>query len=1180
MRISILYFYLFAAGAVSVTGASWDILQKIQNYFTGVREQLISRLVVADEFAAFNASFKSLLARGNLSALSEDDAALLPVELWRMYGAGSLLTLRNDTRDLVTPYLSQRVLNEMDLLQRVNVTQTQAIDRLKTLLRNTSASRMEVALLLDKLGDSWEWKEANITNLKPILFYLPIAMLTNLRDSRAIARLFNEANLCMDNLNTKSASCPSQAELNGEGGTTRAQYMLSLQAWLREKTYGDPRNWDRDTFQMLNFSSLPDFVFMRLQPDVLLSRKTEILAMMRGGLKTRALGRYVVEKIFEAENVTRRANVLQSPVSQQEIERIKAVISPVRTAGLMQFVYATDLPNEVLDADSKRIRNETDNFTTAALQDGSIDALVLENSMKSLLKSKQNFTVDQIRSLGMNRLALASGLMLNSTLKNYAIFAEDLKNLVTTIRYTAGSAARGKLMMIKNKVFEVGSSGGGTSLDLNIIPDELLNVAPMRYLDEASMSLTNRMSALGRNATFNAAQMSTLISGIGSDRLKFISSKAKEAIPTNVYKDLSKDALKDGTIGMPPSSKLGLMLSDKAFKTGTTINVDDFAVMFMQAVDARNIPTSNIVQQFENMKDGFPTRQACYVLKDLYVNYTATEMMTQSEDEAFQLLTPSAIERMPICVVAAFGPDRLRSLDDVSKTILLDRVVMNRRAALIFPSVSRAALLTIVDEGLKAKGRPSVVTGADVNTYGEILLFFPTDLMNNVTAEGAPLALGIFNSLAASVLMPCLDAGRRSAIANLITKYKGDDPTTWRQMSGLCCLLYTLPSGTLSRIPRGALMSCRCHIADRAQYASEDEARQNDCRTNLGGDYDAELWQRDNVRRVQAWAALDILDPYTIPGYNPSGRRKRALSDVAVCDRASVSGVDDITESELSAASTSDIMQCLGALGARYMDDTKAQILASKVRKTLSTRSWFALANDLMRDMNFIMKGIPANEISDLPSLSPPASFYDTVVVLGNEKMMFSDDQLRAYADKVLTTWRSLADMSDKQLAMYNRLLCGTNASLINTLSAERVGNALAYLGATLDGCSKEVLAPLALKASNPRLLSRAQVREMGVVFAGIQPDKIGGIEPSSFVGLAPAAMRAMTSDAIRAMTSSQLRSLSTTTAMAMSASVRDSLSEKQKAALNMVLGKSGASGRELSNAAVLLTLLMTIYLS
>jgi hypothetical protein len=56
------------------------------------------------------------------------------------------------------------------------------------------------------------------------------------------------------------------------------------------------------------------------------------------------------------------------------------------------------------------------------------------------------------------------------------------------------------------------------------------------------------------------------------------------------------------------------MLSDKAFKTGTMINVDDIAVMFMQAVDARNIPTSNIVQQLENMKDGFPTRQAVSVI--------------------------------------------------------------------------------------------------------------------------------------------------------------------------------------------------------------------------------------------------------------------------------------------------------------------------------------------------------------------------------------------------------------------------------------------------------------------------------------------------------------------------------------------------------------------------------------
>jgi hypothetical protein len=43
------------------------------------------------------------------------------------------------------------------------------------------------------------------------------------------------------------------------------------------------------------------------------------------------------------------------------------------------------------------------------------------------------------------------------------------------------------------------------------------------------------------------------------------------------------------------------------------------------------------------------------VLKDLYVNYSATEMLTQSEEEVFKLLTPAAIERMPICVIAAFG---------------------------------------------------------------------------------------------------------------------------------------------------------------------------------------------------------------------------------------------------------------------------------------------------------------------------------------------------------------------------------------------------------------------------------------------------------------------------------------------------------------------------------------------
>ncbi|XP_047737485.1 uncharacterized protein LOC125178239 [Hyalella azteca] len=212
-------------------------------------------------------------------------------------------------------------------------------------------------------------------------------------------------------------------------------------------------------------------------------------------------------------------------------------------------------------------------------------------------------------------------------------------------------------------------------------------------------------------------------------------------------------------------------------------------------------------------------------------------------------------------------------------------------------------------------------------------------------------------------------------------------------------------------------------------------------------------------------------------------------------------------------------MECLGALGSRYMDAGTAQVLANKVRENLSTRSWSSLTNDLMRDMNFIMKGIPANEIRDLPRLAPPNDFSDTVTVLGNEKMMFSDDQACSeYADKVLTTWRSLADMSDKQLAMYNRLLCVANASLINSLSPERVGNALTYLGVTLEGCSREnVLTPLALKALSyyPFNMNKAQVREMGVVFAGIPYDKIAGRDASSFTGLTPAALRAMSSEAI-----------------------------------------------------------------
>ncbi|XP_018006881.2 uncharacterized protein LOC108664723 [Hyalella azteca] len=119
--------------------------------------------------------------------------------------------------------------------------------------------------------------------------------------------------------------------------------------------------------------------------------------------------------------------------------------------------------------------------------------------------------------------------------------------------------------------------------------------------------------------------------------------------------------------------------------------------------------------------------------------------------------------------------------------------------------------------------------------------------------------------------------------------------------------------------------------------------------------------------------------------------------------------------------------------------------------------------------------------------------------------------------------------MSDKQLAMYNRLLCAANASLINTLSPERVGNALVSLGITLEGCSRDdVLAPLASKASTyyPSVLSRAQVRELGVVFAGLDSSKIRRLDPTSFAGLSRIALRAMSNDSILAMSSSQLDNL------------------------------------------------------
>ncbi|XP_047739757.1 uncharacterized protein LOC108664726 [Hyalella azteca] len=591
----------------------------------------------------------------------------------------------------------------------------------------------------------------------------------------------------------------------------------------------------------------------------------------------------------------------------------------------------------------------------------------------------------------MNRLALASGLMLNRTLRRYSISAEDLRKLVTTIQNTAGSTAKAKLMLIKNKVFEV-ASGGGTTLDLNAVPDELLSVAPLQYLD--GLSITSRISALGRNASYNTAQMATLISGIGSDRLSDVPSNAKEALPTKIYKDLSKGELLAGAVGMLPSSKMGLTISDKTFKTAVNMNLDADAAMFIQKMDVFNIPPSDIIQQLEYMKDVFPSIDACWILQLIYMNYSKMEMLVEWGENG-QLLTPYTIELMPLCVATDLSrQNRIGKLDEVSKRILLERLVLDKKIFLTYRSITEMGIEEIIYEGLRAKGWPSVLTGADVKMYGELLLFFPLDLLNAVTAEGLPILIEIFNSLASSVLMPCLSRGTQEAVENLIFKYKGDDPQTWRQISEMCCLLYILSPETISRIPRGALMSCRCHIADRAQYSSDDDIRELECPNTFN--YGIEF-QRKNVLRAQARAALDILDLNNVPGYNPSGRRKRAVSNIALCNRASVSGADDISNGELSAASPNEIMECLAALGERYMNDSKAQVLANKVRDSLSPRSWSSLTNDLMRDMNFIMKGIPANEIRDLPAFSPPTQFYDAVVVLGNEKMMFSDDQVTTF---------------------------------------------------------------------------------------------------------------------------------------------------------------------------------------
>ncbi|KAF2347172.1 hypothetical protein FHG87_022072, partial [Trinorchestia longiramus] len=439
------------------------------------------------------------------------------------------------------------------------------------------ADRVKIQLLLEKLGDPSRWNAQNIIDMKHILFYLPIGLLTNIKNESAISELYDDFSRCIETSNRiKSSSCPSSGtEARGDGDGPRSQFMLSLNSWLQEQLYTSPSNWTVSLFKLMNLNSIPPKFLTELKPDVFMSREDAILTTLQNNKFRRdVIGRDVVKRVLAD------AEVMDSSVSsvRQMLKRLEAM-------HLSTSVYITDLPAAALDADGGTLRRDMTALAGLAVDQGTVDG--------------------EIAPAGPSLLALAPGTTLNATLNKEKVSKENMSKLCKAVRNTAGIATKAKLSIIRDEIFRL-TNNDKYLMGADLLPEELLGDLPLRYL---TTLFTSHLDLLRRKGVkFNPALLVGLVAQLSTTSIKSLPPSVLEAVAESQLQLLSNSQVEAMVEDMPASSKLGLLVSMRSFASPQVYLYSKSKVAaFLQASDAWKIPNTRIQTELSYIKDGFPT---------------------------------------------------------------------------------------------------------------------------------------------------------------------------------------------------------------------------------------------------------------------------------------------------------------------------------------------------------------------------------------------------------------------------------------------------------------------------------------------------------------------------------------------------------------------------------------------
>jgi len=450
----------------------------------------------------------------------------------------------------------------------------------------------------------------------------------------------------------------------------------------------------------------------------------------------------------------------------------------------------------------------------------------------------------------------------------------------------------------------------------------------------------------------------------------------------------------------------------------------------------------------------------------------------------------------------------------------------------------------IVEQGLSVMSRVRQVTTEDVEKWAAMVVAFPSSYIEAVTPEAARPLLVVLNEVAASQGdMPCLGQRKRRAIQTVILNTYGQSPEFWQEIKKIACLLYVLEDQYLYRISEGGMVSATCPLfADQQKYASFMPAKMMSCPGSVAAD---ERAMRMKVADMQRTAYVRLLDPSKC-----LKRRKRAITQVPLCDRAYISGTADVEEAELRSLSREDMNMCLRALGSRPMTYQKANALFERVLELEVQSSPSLLPKEMQLELGYGWRGLTSQQLTAMED--------DLVAMLGSDEMMLSDAQIEKVALAVVQF------SSPTKIDLINRILCGFPASNINKLDANSLIDALPIISNSLADCKTEVLAPLSKKViegyKGAKMLDKAKLREMNVLASAFAPEDLSSIEDEAFAGITAPAIRKMPTDSFKMLKTEQIENMNYMAALAVSPQQENVISEEMKQALT--------AARQLDNSA------------